>query len=56
MGTLADYRLRIKSLLSEGDIEQALLREGVSPVIARAVGSSKAVSAQKSLQSSKECE
>lgn len=49
MSLLSEYRIRIKSLLAADDIQQVLLLEGVGVDVARAVGISKAVIAQKSL-------
>lgn len=49
MSRLSDYRIRIKSLLNSGEIEQTLISEGVPPVSARAIAVSKAVIAQRSI-------
>lgn len=49
MSILSDYRLRIKSLLKEPDIEQALVLEGVRPDIAVRISGSRSVIAQRSL-------
>lgn len=50
MSLLSDYRVRIKSLLAVEDIQQALELEGVSTAIAKAVGISRAVIAQRSVE------
>jgi len=50
MSLLSDYRTRIKSLLAADDIQKALELEGVSAVGARAIGVSRAVIAQRSIQ------
>lgn len=46
---LSDYRARIKNLLGSPDVEAQLVSEGVEVILARAVGSSRAVIAQGSI-------
>lgn len=50
MSQLSEYRLRIKSLLATDDVQKTLELEGVDPVLARAIGVSRAVSAQGSIR------
>lgn len=49
MSLLTDYRKRVKELLAAHDIQRVLELEGVWSVSARAIGTSRAVVAQKSL-------
>lgn len=49
MSLLSDYRLRIKSLLDQPDIEQTLVLEGMRPDIAVRISGSRSVIAQGSL-------
>lgn len=49
MSLLSDYRKRIRTLLAADDIRATLELEGVTPVIANAIGISRAVTAQSSV-------
>lgn len=49
MSILSDYRLKIRNLLEQPNIEQELVSEGMRPDIAARVSGSRAIIAQRSL-------